>query len=54
MKLARKQIFFISLLLSLCMFFAPLAQELYAESLFSKLKTKVGEFVNNTVEKISG
>ncbi len=51
MKLVRKQIFFISLLLSLCMFFAPLAQELYAESLFSKLKTKVGEFVNNTVEK---
>ena len=51
MKLAKKQIFFISLLLSLSMLFAPFAQELYAESLFSKLKTKAGEFINNTVQK---
>ncbi len=51
MTFARRQIFFISIILSISMFFAPLAQELYAESLFSKLKTKAANFIENTVEK---
>ena len=33
------------------MFFAPLAQELYAESLLSKIKAKASEIYNKTVEK---
>ncbi len=51
MTFAKRQLFFISLILSLSMFFAPLAQELYAESLFSKIKTKASELFSNTVEK---
>ena len=51
MTFAKRQLFFISLILSLSIFFAPLAQELYAESLFSKIKTKASELISNTVEK---
>ncbi len=51
MKFAKKQLFFISIILSLSMFFAPFAQELYAESLFSKLKEKASNFIENTVQK---
>lgn len=51
MTFAKRQLFFISLILSLSIFFAPLAQELYAESLFSKIKTKASELLSNTVEK---
>lgn len=51
MTFAKRQLFFISLILSLCMFFAPFAEELYAESLFSKLKEKASNFIENTVQK---
>ncbi len=51
MKFAKRQIFFISILLSLCMFFAPFAHELYAESVLSKLKTGISNLWENTVEK---
>lgn len=45
MTFAKKQIFFISLILSLSIFFAPLAQEVYAESILSKVKTKASELI---------
>lgn len=48
---ARRQTFILSLLLVCSMFFAPLAQELYAESLFTKLKNKATSFISKTVEK---
>lgn len=51
MKFAKKQIFFLSLLLSLCMLAAPFTEQVYAEGLFSKLKEKATNFISNTVEK---
>lgn len=51
MKFAKKQTFFLSLILILCMLSAPFAENLYAESLFTKLKNKASELVTKTVEK---
>ncbi len=51
MKFAKRQLFFISIILSLSLFCLPFTQELYAESLLSKIKTKASEFISNTVEK---
>ncbi len=51
MKFAKKQIFFLSLLLSFCMLAAPFTEQVYAEGLFSKLKEKASNFISNTIEK---
>ncbi len=51
MTFAKKQIFFISIILALSMFFAPFVQELYADSLFSNLKAKAKNLIEKAVDK---
>lgn len=51
MKLAKKQLFFVSLLLTFCISAAPFAENLYAESLFAKIKDKATNFISTKAEK---